>query len=153
MQLEYLGNKCLLDGRITAFLCSRTVGSGAVLRSYDWATDMAACGETVIGGFQSKIERDVLRFLLRGKQPVIMALARGMYSRLPEMLQQPMADGRLLIISTAPNAQRVSKQAAEERNGYIAGIAQTVVFGYIAEGSSLRKVYEKYRSKSRILYE
>lgn len=38
--MEYLGNKALLNAHKTAFLCSRQVGSWAVLRCYDWATDI-----------------------------------------------------------------------------------------------------------------
>jgi len=151
MQIEYIGNKSLLDCHKTAFFCSRTVSGGAIMRCLDWATEMAERGETVIGGFQSKIERDVLHFLLKGRQPVIIVLARRMYSVLPEELRQPIADGRLLIISTAPRAVRVSKEAAFDRNRYIAEIADDIVFGYINEGGSLLQLYDKFATKSIIL--
>lgn len=67
--MEYLGNKALLDAHKTAFLCSRQVSSVAVLRCYDWATDVCKVKGVVESGFQSKIERDVLHFLLCGKIP------------------------------------------------------------------------------------
>ena len=79
MKFEYYGNKELLNLTKIAFLCSRTVSSGAILRCYDWATQMSDSGAVVIGGFQSKIEKDVLHFLLKGKQPVIIVIAREMY--------------------------------------------------------------------------
>lgn len=63
MQIEYLGNRKLLESRKVAFLCSRTVSSGAVLCCYGWATEMADSSNVVIGGLQSKIEKDVLHFL------------------------------------------------------------------------------------------
>lgn len=148
MQTEYLGNKELLKGRTTAFFCSRTVSGGAVLRSLDWATEMVRQGETVIGGFQSKIERDVLHFLLKGHQPIIIVIARRMYKTLPEELLQPMADGRLLIVSTAPKAVRVSREAADARNRYIAEIANEIVFGYLNEGSSLLQLYTEFAEKA-----
>ena len=69
--MEYLGNKALLNAHKTAFLCSRQVGSRAVLRCYDWATDICKEEGVVVSGFQSKIERDVLHFLLRGNKPII----------------------------------------------------------------------------------
>jgi len=36
---------------------------------------MREAGRCVISGFHSPIEQDVLHYLLKGKQPVIMALA------------------------------------------------------------------------------
>ena len=39
IEVEYLGNRQLLEAHKTAFLCSRRVSSPAVLRCYDWATE------------------------------------------------------------------------------------------------------------------
>ena len=108
-------------------------------------------GEVVVSGFQSKIEKDVLHFLLQGKQPVVMVIARQMYKDLPSSLQKHLDDGRLLIISTAPTALRVGKIAAEQRNAYIAKIADNIVFGYIRPDSSLQNIYNQHPQKSTIL--
>ena len=151
MTVEYLGNKAILEAHKTAFLCSRQVSSRAVLRCYDWATEMRDRGEVVVSGFQSKIEKDVLHFLLKGKQPVIMVIARQMYKTLPQELQAPLEEGRLLIISTAPTATRVGKTAAEQRNTYIAEIADSIVFGYIHPESSLKEIYKQHYNKSIII--
>ncbi len=51
MELTYLGNKKLLDLHKTAFLCSRTVISSAVLRSYDWAMQLNVEQTVVVSGF------------------------------------------------------------------------------------------------------
>lgn len=152
MQIEYLGNKKLLELRKVAFLCSRTVSSGAILRCYDWATKMADGGNVIIGGFQSKIEKDVLHFLLKGKQPLIIVIARQMYKKLPNELTNPMNEGRLLIISTSPNAVRVSKDTANKRNSYLSEIADEIVFGYISKESSLNNIFQMFIEKSQILY-
>ena len=152
MTVEYLGNKAILEANKTAFLCSRQVSSRAVLRCYDWATEMRNKGEVVVSGFQSKIEKDVLHFLLKGKQPVIMVIARQMYKTLPPSLQAPLDEGRLLIISTAPAATRVGKSAADQRNTYIAEIADNIVFGYIRPESSLQEIFNQYPNKSTILF-
>lgn len=152
MNFEYYGNKELLNLTKIAFLCSRTVGSGAILRCYDWATQIADSGKVVIGGFQSKIEKDVLHFLLKGRQPVIIVIARQMYKELPDELTMPMHEGRLLIISTAPNAVRVSKNTANKRNSYISEIADEIVFGYISKESSLNDIFQMFAEKSQILY-
>lgn len=153
MQIEYLGNRKLLESRKVAFFCSRIVSSGAILRCYDWATQMADSSNVVIGGFQSKIEKDVLHFLLKGRQPVIIVIARQMYKELPSELIAPMNEGRLLIISTAPNAVRVSKNTANIRNSYISKIADEIVFGYISKDSSLNELFQKFKEKSTLLQE
>lgn len=151
MQIEYLGNKKLLELRKVAFLCSQTVSSGAILRCYDWATQMVDSGKVVIGGFQSKIEKDVLYFLLKGGQPVIIVIARKMYKELPNELTKLMNEGRLLIISTAPNAVRASKDTANKRNSYISEMADEIVFGYISKNSSLNDIFQMFIEKSQIL--
>ena len=48
MNVEYLGNKSILEAHKTAFLCSRQVSSRAVLRCYDWATEMCDRGNAYI---------------------------------------------------------------------------------------------------------
>lgn len=153
MQIEYLGNRKLLESRKVAFFCSRIVSSEAILRCYDWATQMADSNNVVIGGFQSKIEKDVLHFLLKGKQPVIIVIARRMYKELPNELINPMNEGRLLIISTSLNAVRVSKDTANKRNSYISEIADEIVFGYISKDSSLNELFQKFKEKSTLLQE
>ena len=145
MLMEYLGNKALLNAHKTAFLCSRQVGSRAVLRCYDRATDICKEEGVVVSGFQSKIERDVLHFLLCGKKPVVIVLARKVYATLPAEWQNTIDEGRLLIISTAPNAVRVSKVAANAHNRYIAELSDKIVFGYINPNSSLISIYEMKR--------
>lgn len=110
MNVEYLGNKELLEVQKTAFLASSTISSESVLRCYDWATEMRRRGECVISGFSSKLEKDVLHFLLKGTQPIIIVLARKMYKVIPKELQAPMEQNRLLIISVS-NAARLKKHS------------------------------------------
>ena len=153
MQIEYLGNKDLLNNKKIAFLCSSSIGSGAILRCYDWATEMANQGKTIISGFQSKIERDVLSFLLKGKQPIIIVIARKMYKILPEELRKPLEEKRILIISTSPHSARVSRATAMKRNEFISENSDSIVFGYIAENSSLYSLYQIHKTKSQILYD
>jgi len=86
--VEYLGNKDLLRLKKVAFLASNTISSGTVLKVYDWATDMRNRGECVVSGFCSKLEKDVLHFLLKGSQPIILVLARRMYKTVPLILQE-----------------------------------------------------------------
>lgn len=138
--MDYLGNKDLLNRKLTAFLASRTVQTARVMACYDWATGLCAETDCVASGFQSPIERDVLHFLLKKRIPVVVVLARAIYKHIPEELREAYGDGRLLIISVN-QAARTSNAAAQARNHYVADLASTIVFGMLTEESSLYEIY------------
>ena len=138
--MEYLGNKNILDSVKTAFLASSSIKPDDVLKCYDWATRMTREGQCVISGFSSHLEKDVLHFLSKGKQPIIVVLSRQMYKQVPPELQE------LLIISTS-TAVRQSKATAYVRNKYICEIADQILFVGLNEASSLNKLHEIYKDK------
>ena len=146
IELNYLGNKDLLKLPKTAFLASNTISSEIVLRCYDWATEMRREGRCVVSGFSSKLEKDVLHFLLKGQQPIIMVLARQMYKVVPVDLKEALEQNRLLIISTS-NAVRQSRATAMERNRYVCNEANTIVMAGLAHSSSLSALSIQYASK------
>lgn len=142
--MEYLGNKELLKQNKTAFLASSTILPDMVLRCYDWAAGKhEGC---IVSGFSSKLEKDVLHFLLKAKSPIIMVLARKMYKVIPEELKEPLRQGRLLIISTS-NDSRQSKATAFARNKYVCEISDNIVFVGANEKSSLYELSSEFQSK------
>ena len=145
MDIQFLGNKELLNLPKTAFLASSTIPPDMVLKCYDWAAGQhEGC---VVSGFSSKLEKDVLHFLLKAKCPIILVLARKMYKKLPEELKEPLEQGRLLIISTT-NSPRQSKQTAFERNKYICELVNSIFFVGVNPQSSLQPLYDKYIEKT-----
>lgn len=143
--ITYIGEKQLLNLTMTAFLASSTIPPEMVLKCYDWATGQHdGC---VISGFSSKLEQDVLHFLLKAKCPVIMVLARRMYKEIPKQLQEPLEQGRLLIISTT-TAVRQSKATALARNRYICELADTILFIGVTEQSSLYPLTQEFNMKT-----
>jgi len=144
MGMEHLGNRELLKQPKTAFLASGIIAPDVVLRCYDWATgEHEGC---VVSGFSSKLEQDVLHFLLRAKTPIIMVLARRMYREIPEELKAPLDQGRLLIISTSA-AVRQSRTTALARNRYICEMADHIMMVGVTEGSSLYGLQKEFRNK------
>lgn len=142
------GNKDLLILKKTAFLASSTIPPEMVLRCYDWAAGKhQGC---VISGFSSKLEQDVLHFLLRAKCPVIMVLARRMYKVIPDELKEPLERGNLLIIS-ASAASRQSKATALARNKYICELADNIIFVGITQSSSLFPLTKEFIMKVNTL--
>ena len=146
LKVEYLGNRELLKLKKTAFLASSAISSETVLRCYDWATEMRNRGECVVSGFSSKLEQDVLHFLLKGNQPIIVVLARRMYRNIPDGLKEPLAQNRLLIISVN-NAVRQSKVTAMARNKYVCEMADSICFVGVTEQSSLYAYKNEYLNK------
>ena len=145
--MEYFGNKDLLKLPKTAFLASSTILPDMVLKCYDWATQMAKEGKCVVSGFSSHLEKEVLHFLAKGKQPIILVLARQMYKQIPQELQPLLDSGRLLIISTS-SSPRQSKATALSRNRYICEITDQILFVGVTEKSSLYKLALDFHSKS-----
>ncbi len=140
MEPIYIGNKELLNLPKTAFFSSRKITSEAVLKCYDWATEMREKGECVISGFHSKFEKDVFHFLSKGTQPIIVVFGRKPYKTIPAEFQKHLDEGRLLLVFITP-ATRQSKQTALLRNRYIIEKADKIVFGTIYTESSLYPLY------------
>ncbi len=69
------GNLHLLEEPLTAFFCSARCAGDLILKTYDLARSMRDAGVAVIGGFQIPMERECLRLLLRGTQPVVICPA------------------------------------------------------------------------------
>ena len=121
----YVGNKGLLNRRKIGFLASRKIASPAILPTLDWAVEISKRTDVaVMSGFHSRLEKDVLKFLLQGKCGIIVVLARGMYRKLPKIYNTAMNENRLLIISLEKETvTRVSEHTAHKRNKYVEKLA------------------------------
>lgn len=76
--MEYFGNKDILNENAIGFLSSRKCPAAVVLKSYEWAKQQREEGNCVICGNHSQIEKDVFEILLKGNQPLILVLPRGL---------------------------------------------------------------------------
>jgi hypothetical protein len=138
---QSLGNTDLLNLSKTAFLCSRQVPASVVLKCYDWAIEQREKGVCVISGFHSQIEKDVLHYLLKGKQPIIIALARGLKEKLEPEFEKPLQEGRLLIISPFDKTvKRVTEETAETRNKLMIDLADNITIGFASPGGQLEEL-------------
>lgn len=136
-----LGNIDILNHHKTAFLCSRKCPADIVLKSYDWAIEQREKGVCVISGFHSKIEKDVLHYLLKGTQPLILALARGFKKRLEPAFESAMDNKRLLIITPFEDKIiRVTEESAKRRNRLMVELADEVFIAYASKGGNLDKL-------------
>jgi hypothetical protein len=146
------GNTEILKQHKTAFLCSRKVPASVVLKCYDWAIEQREKGNCIISGFHSQLEKDVLYYLLKGKQPIIIALARGLKEKLEPELKKPMEEGRLLIITPfEEKIKRVSEKTAATRNKMMIELADKITVGFIDEKGRLQKITGETRKAVQYL--
>lgn len=150
--METIGNTELLKLHKTAFLCSRKVPASVVLKCYDWATQQRDEGNCVISGFHSQLEKDVLHFLLKGTQPIILVLARGMKKMLEPELEKALAQNRLLIISPfEKEIKRVTEKTAQIRNKLMLELADNITVGFVSKGGMLEELIKATDKKISML--
>ena len=132
----------------TALFCSVRCPGDAILHTYDQAVKWRDEGRCIISGFHSPVEKECLRILLRGSQPVIICPARGLENmRLPSDWKKPLADGRLLILSCfAATARRVTAALSVRRNEFVAALADEVWFAHISPGGGMQRLAHKIDS-------
>ena len=147
-----LGNDELLKFKKTAFLCSRKIPASTVLKCYDWAIRQRDAGNCIISGFHSTIEKDVLDYLIKGKQPIIIALARGLKQLIEPELKRLMDQGRLLIITPFDKqVKRVTTETATIRNKLMIELADDITIGYVHKGGQLEKLLTTTKKKIRYI--
>jgi predicted Rossmann fold nucleotide-binding protein DprA/Smf involved in DNA uptake len=142
--MESQGNRSFLEKHKTAFLCSRRCPASVVLKAYDWAKMMRNEEKCVISGNHSQIEKDVLHYLLKGSQPIIVALARGLKKRVDPEIKEALSSKRLLFVSPfETNITRVTQETANKRNEMMAEMADEIFVAYAQPGGNLERLIFK----------
>ena len=140
--LQTIGPAALLKARKTALFCSARTPGDAILRAHDAARQLRDKGVTVISGFHSPIEKECLRILLRGKQPIIICPARAIETmRMPTECRAAFAAGRLLFLSPfVREPKRVTKESALHRNEVVAALADEVFIAHVTPGGQTERM-------------
>ena len=98
-------------------------------------------GNCVISGFHSVIERDVFHYLVKGTQPIIVALHRGIGPRLQLNLSTHIRNQRLLIVSPfEQEKRRGDRRSAAIRNQMMIDMADRIAIGYASSDGQLCKL-------------
>lgn len=141
---EHVGNIKLLELPKTAFLCSRKVPASVVLKCYDWAIEQREKGNCIISGFHSQIEKDVLHYLLKGQQPIILVLARGLKEKIEPEFRKTIDQNKLLIITPFnKSVKRVTEKTAQTRNQLMTDLADNITVGYASKGGQLEELLKQ----------
>jgi len=132
-----IGNLDLLARPLLAFFCSSKCPGRVILQTYDAVCALRDAGVGVIGGFHSPIEKECLRLLLRGTQPIVICPARSIERmRVPTEWRAPLAAGRLLLLSPfEAKYRRITAETAQYRNRFAAALAARLLLPHAAPGS------------------
>jgi len=149
-----MGNLDILNQKKLAFFCSIKCPGHLILKTYDLAQHLKQAGLTVIGGFHSPIERECLRILLRGPQPVIVCPARSIKGmRMRRVYIKPLEEGRLLFLSPFKESQRRNTvDTAMERNRFVAAVADAVFVAHASPNSKMEKFCGEVLKLGKSLY-
>ncbi len=130
------GNLDVLDGTLLGFFCSMRSPGDTILKTYDFARTLRDTDMTIIGGFQSPMEKECLDLLLRGTAPIVICPARGLNRmRTPKSWKNPLAEGRMLILSFFDgNIHRPTATIAARRNAYIAALINRILIAHAEPG-------------------
>lgn len=137
--MENLGNTSLLKRRKIGYFAASKIATLSVLPTLDWAAEVAKREDVaIVSGFHSKMEREVLDFLLRGRCGIICVLARSIYKKIPDKFREAYNAGRVLFIAPfETSATRASRHLCQQRNEYVASISDELVFSSLTPDSSL----------------
>lgn len=131
-----IGESVILDHPLLGLFCSIRCPGDLILKTYDLARALRDARVPVIGGFHTPMEKECLRFLLRGTQPIVVCPARGIEGmRIPRDWKALIEQGRLLVASPFPaKEKRPTAKLAEERNRFVVENSTSIFVSYAEQG-------------------
>lgn len=150
-------------------LCSSRCPATIIVHGMDIASELLSAPLPVVSGFQSPVERECLKVLLKGTVPLVVCPARttiGM--RIPAAWKPAIAADRLTIRSAiderfeAPAHQGISKPKqmarrattalAEHRNRFVASISDAVLILHASPGGKLDRLADELLAAGKPLW-
>ena len=123
-----IGNPALLAEPLLGFIASRQCPGHVFIETLERVPHWAKAGRVLVSGFHSPLEQQVLHSLLRRQGRAVKVLARHLppdrdYRPTTEE-REPLAQGRLLILSASPATEtRTTRASALARNGLVLALA------------------------------
>ena len=148
------GDPGILDTRLIGFFCSVRCPGDVILKSYDLARALREINVTIVGGFQSPMEKEFLDLLLRGSASVVVCPARGLGNmRIPKSWKKPLDEGRLLLLSFFDdNIRRPTATIAARRNAYVAALADRLLIAYAEKGGKIEALCKEALTEGKRVF-
>ena len=148
------GDLSILDTRLIGFFCSVRCPGDVILKSYDLARALREINVTIVGGFQSPMEKEFLDLLLRGSASVVVCPARGLGNmRIPKSWKKPLDEGRLLLLSFFDdNVRRPTATIAARRNACVAALADRLLIAYAEKGGKIEALCKEALAEGKRVF-
>ncbi|MGZ8427664.1 MAG: DNA-processing protein DprA [Candidatus Binatia bacterium] len=145
--LTCIGDFASLSQTKLGLFCSVRCPGDLILAAYDAARMLRDDGVTVISGFHSPVEKECLPILLRGKQPIIICLARAMEKlRIPAHWRGALDTGRLLVLSPfEKRPRRPTVKSSYQRNELVAALSDEALIVHAEPGGNIARISELVR--------
>lgn len=152
--LNGLGNRGILRRSCLGLICSVQCPGSVVIKTFDAIRELRDAGIPVVGGFHSPMEKECLDFLLRGEQPVIVVLAKGLgRPRLTESWLTALDADRLLVLAPfGDGVRRITKAHAHCRNEFIAAHATAVLIPHASPGGKAEAIARTVLEHGKTLF-
>lgn len=136
-RLAYIGNIKNLSLPKIALFCSRDTPGNVILHTFDKVAEFRDKGCCIISGFHSPIEKECLKILMRGSQPVIICPARALEGmRIYADFMEAIEKDRLLILSPFYNFPKcITRESALLRNKIVAALCDEAFIGFAGKDS------------------
>ncbi len=148
------GNSDILDKRLISFFCSVRCPGDIILKTYDLARVLREADVTIVGGFQSPMEKEFLDLLLRGSASVVVCPARGLGNmRIPKSWKKPLDEGRLLLLSLFDdNIRRPTATIAARRNAYVVTLADCLLIAHAEKGGKIETLCKEALTERKLVF-
>ena len=149
-----LGDPGILEGRLIGFFCSVRCPGDAILKTFDLARALRDADVTVVGGFQSPMEREFLDLLLRDSARVVVCPARGLgRMRIPKYWKRPLGEGRLMLLSFFnDNIRRATATTVAARNANVAALTDVILIAHAETGGKTEALCQEALADERPVF-
>ena len=148
------GNLQVLDRTLIGFFCSVRCPGDIILKMYDLARTIRKAEVTLVGGFQTPMEKDCLALLLKGTTTLVVCPARGMgRMRVPAEWKKPLLDGCLLLLSFFDDdIRRPTAKISSQRNSLIAAFSDRLLITYAEPGGKTEQLCKEALSRGKSVF-
>lgn len=151
--IDVIGNPNILQNNKVALFSSQCCPAELIIKAQDLAYKLRNENRTVILGGHSPVEKECLRVLLNGTQPIIICPARSIEKlRIPKAWRKHIEKGRLQILSPFKNLHRMTAKLAWARNLYIAEQADEIIILHAEPNSKTMKLAETILHWGKLMY-
>ena len=94
----------------------------------------------------------MLYYLLKGQQPIILALARGLKTKIEPEIQQAIEENRLFVVTPFDKSvKRITSETATKRNEFMAELADELFVAYASPNGKLRELISQNLAQGKKL--